>query len=143
MKGDPSLNIAYAIASALVAILLVTRVAAESPDNGGDVANVEMCNGKDGVSLDTLILACSALKESYRTVLRDEVTPPDFVYLDVDPQTIRDRLQHRTAHFFPKELMDSQFAALEKPKDAIIIDARKPIEEVVEHVIEALTGAAK
>jgi gluconokinase len=91
----------------------------------------------------SVILACSALKESYRNVLRDEVTPPTFVYLDVDPQTIRDRLQHRTAHFFPKELMESQFAALEKPKDAIIIDARKPLEEVVEHVIEALTGATK
>ena len=48
------------------------------------------------------------------------------------PQTIRDRLQHRTAHFFPKELMESQFAALEKPKDAIIIDARKPLDVVVD-----------
>jgi gluconokinase len=91
----------------------------------------------------SVILACSALKESYRKVLRDEATPPKFVYLDVDPQTIQDRLQHRTAHFFPKELMESQFAALEKPKDAIIIDARKSLEEVVEQVIEALTGAVK
>lgn len=91
----------------------------------------------------SVILACSALKESYRSVLRDEVTPPTFVYLDVDPQTIRDRLQHRTAHFFPKELMESQFAALEKPKGAIIIDARKPLQEVIEHVIEALAGSVK
>ena len=43
----------------------------------------------------SVILACSALKESYRKVLRNEVTPPTFVYLDVDPQTIQDRLQHR------------------------------------------------
>src|ERR1700721_292373 len=82
----------------------------------------------------SVILACSALKESYRKVLRNEVTPPTFVYLDVDPQTIQDRLQHRTAHFFPKELMESQFAALEKPKDAIIIAARKTLEGVVDHV---------
>jgi gluconokinase len=86
----------------------------------------------------SVILACSALKESYRAVLRDEVSPPTFVYLDVDLETIRDRLQHRSAHFFPKELMDSQFAALEKPKDAIIIDARKPLEAVVDHVVRAL-----
>lgn len=86
----------------------------------------------------SVILACSALKESYRAVLRDEVSPPTFVYLDVDPETIRDRLQHRTTHFFPKELMASQFAALEKPKDAIIIDARKTLAEVVELVILAL-----
>src|SRR5580693_188685 len=86
----------------------------------------------------SVILACSALKESYRKLLRDEVSPPTFVYLDVDLQTIRDRLQHRTEHFFPKELMESQFAALEKPKDAIIVDARKPLEEVVEQIIQAL-----
>jgi gluconokinase len=86
----------------------------------------------------SVILACSALKESYRTVLRDETTPPTFVYLDVDLETIRDRLQHRTAHFFPKELMESQFAALEKPKDAVIVDARKSLDEVVNQVIQAL-----
>jgi gluconokinase len=91
----------------------------------------------------SVILACSALKESYRRVLRDEVSPPTFIYLDVDPETIQNRLQHRTAHFFPKELMESQFAALEKPKDAIIIDARKPLADVVDHVIEALTEPPK
>ena len=89
----------------------------------------------------SVILACSALKESYRNVLRDEVSPPKFVYLDVDPETIRDRLGHRTAHFFPKELMESQFAALEKPKDAIIIDARKPLDVVVDQVIHTLTAS--
>lgn len=86
----------------------------------------------------SVILACSALKESYRKVLSDETTPPKFVYLDVDPETIQNRLQHRTAHFFPKELMESQFAALEKPKDAIIVDARKSLAEVVDQVVQAL-----
>jgi gluconokinase len=90
----------------------------------------------------SVILACSALKESYRNVLRDEVTPPKFIYLDVDPETISARLQHRSAHFFPKELMESQFAALEKPKDAIIVDARKPLAEVVDQVIHSLGLAA-
>ena len=86
----------------------------------------------------SVILACSALKESYRRILREEPLPPQFVYLDVDAETIRERLSHRSAHFFPKELMNSQFAALEKPKDAILIDARKPIESVVEAVVHAI-----
>jgi gluconokinase len=86
----------------------------------------------------SVILACSALKESYRRILREEPLPPQFVYLDVDAETIRERLSHRSAHFFPKELMNSQFAALEKPKDAIVIDARKPIESVVEAVVHAI-----
>jgi len=86
----------------------------------------------------SVILACSALRESYRRILREEPLPPQFVYLDVDAETIRERLSHRSAHFFPKELMNSQFAALEKPKDAIVIDARKPIESVVEAVVHAI-----
>ncbi len=86
----------------------------------------------------SVILACSALKEAYRRILRDETLPPTFIYLDVDPETIQERLSHRTAHFFPKKLMDSQFEALEKPEDAILIDARKPLNEVVSAVIRVL-----
>jgi gluconokinase len=86
----------------------------------------------------SVILACSALKESYRNTLRDHISLLTFVHLDVDAETIRNRLQHRTAHFFPKELMESQFATLEKPKDAVIVDARKPLDAVVDQVIHSL-----
>jgi gluconokinase len=89
----------------------------------------------------SVILACSALKESYRKLLSDDVAPMSFVLLDVDQETIRERLQHRSAHFFPKELMNSQFAALEKPKDAIIIDARKSLDEVTDRVVQAVSGS--
>ena len=89
----------------------------------------------------SVILACSALKESYRKLLSDDVAPMSFVLLDVDQETIRERLQHRSAHFFPKELMNSQFAALEKPKDAIIIDARKSLDEVIDRVVQAVSGS--
>lgn len=74
----------------------------------------------------SVILACSALKESYRATLSDQL--PQF-QLDANP--IRDHLQHRVSHFFSKELLDSQFATLEKPKDAIIVDARKSPDEIV------------
>ena len=86
----------------------------------------------------SVILACSALKEAYRQLLSDDMAAMSFVLLDVDQETIRQRLQHRSAHFFPKELMDSQFAALEHPKEAIIIDARKPLDEVIDRVIKAI-----
>jgi carbohydrate kinase (thermoresistant glucokinase family) len=86
----------------------------------------------------SVILACSALRESYRQLLSDDMAAMSFVLLDVDQETIRQRLQHRSAHFFPKELMDSQFAALEQPKEAIIIDARKPLDEVIDRVIKAI-----
>src|SRR3984893_9373299 len=88
----------------------------------------------------SVVLACSALKESYRKVFRDEVLHPTFVYLDVDLETIRNRLQHRTAHFFPTELMESHIATLDNTTDQIITDARKPLEAVVDDVIHALEG---
>jgi gluconokinase len=86
----------------------------------------------------SVILACSALKETYRHTLSDHISSLTFVLLDVDQETIQKRLQHRAAHFFPKELMQSQFAALEKPKDAIVIDARALLEEVIDQVIQAI-----
>jgi gluconokinase len=88
----------------------------------------------------SVVLACSALKESYRHMLSDNVSPLTFILLDVDQETIRERLQHRAAHFFPKELMQSQFGALEKPKDAIIIDARKSLDEVIDQAIQSIQG---
>lgn len=86
----------------------------------------------------SVILACSALKEAYRDTLSDHISCLTFVLLDVDQETIHKRLQNRAAHFFPKELMQSQFAALEKPKDAIVVDAREPLEEVIDQVIQAV-----
>jgi gluconokinase len=85
----------------------------------------------------SVILACSALKEAYRKILKEGMPQLVFVYLAVDHETIRQRLGSRS-HFFPKELMDSQFAALEKPYDAIWVDARQPIEQVVQQAAQAL-----
>jgi gluconokinase len=88
---------------------------------------------------ESTILACSALKAAYRTKLRDHLPQVHFVYLDIDAETIRERLQHRSAHFFPKELLDSQFRTLEIPNDAIVVDVRKPLAEVVDRVVELLS----
>jgi gluconokinase len=84
----------------------------------------------------SLILACSALKNSYRSLLHQGLPAIEFVYLNVDPDTVLDRLRRRQAHFFPKELLDSQFAALEAPKDAIEVNANLPLDDVVQQVVE-------
>jgi gluconokinase len=85
----------------------------------------------------SVILACSALKAAYRRILKEGMPQLIFLYLAVDRETIRLRLQSRS-HFFPKELMDSQFASLEKPCDAVWVDARQPIEQVVQQAAQAL-----
>jgi gluconate kinase len=50
-----------------------------------------------------------------------------------------ERLQKRQAHFFPKELLDSQLATLQRPHDAFVVDANRPIDEVVDSIVEAVS----
>ncbi|HEY1943487.1 MAG TPA: gluconokinase [Roseiarcus sp.] len=66
----------------------------------------------------TKVAACSALKRVYRERLRAAVGPRlRFVYLDAEPETMRRRVGHRPGHYMPASLVDSQFAALEPPRD--------------------------
>jgi len=87
----------------------------------------------------SVVLACSALKDSYRQKLRDHLPEVRFVFLDVDQSTLLERLQKRQAHFFPKELLDSQLATLQRPHGAFVVDANRPIDEVVDSIVEAVS----
>ena len=88
----------------------------------------------------SVVLGCSALKDSYRAILRDDLSEVRFVFLDVDRSTLLERLQRRQAHFFPKELLDSQLAALEPPHDAFVVNANLPLEQVVDSTVEAISA---
>lgn len=78
------------------------------------------------------VLACSALKQSYRDRL--QVSPEvQVVYLKGTPQVLQQRLHARRGHFMTERMLDSQLAALEAPEDAIAVDAdRSPAEIVTE-----------
>ena len=85
------------------------------------------------------ILACSALKESYRQQLTkgiDEMVL--LVYLKGAFTTIYDRMQSREAHFMPAALLQSQFAVLEEPKNALIIDVTLSLEEIIKKIKTAI-----
>jgi gluconokinase len=77
------------------------------------------------------VLACSALKKSYRKFLRidDRVV---FIYLKADHEIIRRRLSQRLGHFMNPDLLDSQFAALEEPGTEMSIDVSSSPAEVVD-----------
>jgi gluconokinase len=91
------------------------------------------------------VIACSALKEAYRDRLRrggsgvDEVR---IVYLKGDAATIASRLASRSGHYMPASLLDSQFAALEEPWDAIVVDIRQTTEEQVRQIAAALQSTS-
>lgn len=60
------------------------------------------------------VIACSALKKSYRDILR-EAGDVWFVHLEGSKELIANRMRSRTGHFMPEALLESQFAALELP----------------------------
>ena len=68
------------------------------------------------------VLACSALKQSYRERLSQGIAGFAVVYLHGAPALIRERLKARSHRYMPATLLDSQLATLEPPADAIAID---------------------
>jgi gluconokinase len=76
-------------------------------------------------------LACSALKQKYRDRLADGLPSLNFVYLKGSFELIHSRMSARTGHFMPAALLESQFADLEEPKDAIVLDISKSIDEMI------------
>jgi gluconokinase len=83
------------------------------------------------------VVACSALKQAYRDRLASG-GGVHVVYLKGDAATIEPRLTQRKGHFMPASLLPSQFAALEEPRGAIVVDIAQPIEAQVAEIARAL-----
>ncbi|KAI8501377.1 hypothetical protein Bbelb_206480 [Branchiostoma belcheri] len=113
------------------------------------------------------VLACSALKRSYRQVLVTGKFPKDiptssnasqhipehldctrpadvlFVYLRGSKEVIRDRLESRTGHFMPAGLLDSQFLTLEEPdesENSVSVSIAQPLMAVVMDIYQIIVG---
>jgi gluconokinase len=80
-----------------------------------------------------VVLACSALKESYRDELRAS-SEVKFVYLKGSYELFSKRVLARKGHFAKQDLLASQFATLEEPTDAIVVDAGPSPEEIASEV---------
>jgi gluconokinase len=84
------------------------------------------------------VLTCSALKPKYRDQLSDGDTRVKFVHL-AGPQTlIEQRLKNRRGHFMPPALLESQFAILEPPADALVFSCKIPPKKIVAALIQVL-----
>jgi gluconokinase len=84
------------------------------------------------------LLACSALKASYREQLGARLPGVFTAWLDGDPTLLRQRLAARQGHFFPPALLDSQLAALEAPSGALRLDFALPPAALEAQLLEAL-----
>ena len=89
----------------------------------------------------SLVLTCSALKRSYRDLLRDGHPSVWFAHMEVSQQVLADRLAQRQGHYMPPSLLDSQLATLEplaedEPGDVIAGDG--PLTESVTELLSDL-----
>ncbi|HKW57570.1 MAG TPA: gluconokinase [Candidatus Acidoferrum sp.] len=84
-----------------------------------------------------VILACSALKESYR---RQLLVGPEIklVYLKGTYELFSQRVLARKSHFAKQDLIASQFAALEEPSNAVVIDTAQSLGSIVADICRRL-----
>jgi len=116
-------------------------IALDDADRAGWLTLLNARLREAAVAGEPVVLACSALKQRYRDTLAAGVPGLRFVHLAGSRELIAARLAARQHRYMPASLLDSQFAALEPPVDAIVLDAAMPLPAVVEAAARALTAA--
>ena len=93
----------------------------------------------DRISRDQpAVLACSILKARYRAIVEAGCDKHlRLVYLKGSMKLFRERVAYRVDHFMRLELLESQFAILEEPADALVIDAALPPAEIIRQIRSA------
>jgi carbohydrate kinase (thermoresistant glucokinase family) len=90
---------------------------------------------------ESAVLACSALRRSYRDELLAGRPGARMVFLHVSREVLETRLRTRHGHFFPAALLQSQFATLESPQPdehVLVLDAAIPPAQAVDEIIQRL-----
>ena len=83
------------------------------------------------------ILACSALKQAYRTMLQQNLPDVQFVYLKGSYDLILKRLKARKGHYMRPELLQSQFDAMEEPGQALVLDIAQSPATLIRQIRDA------
>jgi len=90
---------------------------------------------------DDAVVACSALKQSYRDMIVVDPAAVRIVFLKGRQELLAQRLAHRKGHFFRNDLLRSQLDTLEEPHDAIVEDIERSPEVIVESICAKIRPA--
>lgn len=94
---------------------------------------------KKQIETNSCIIGCSALKQVYRDILAKEITDQSiWVHLQGTFEQIMERLNKRSDHFMPAELLKSQFDTLQESNASINIDINLKPDEIVQVIVAAL-----
>ncbi|MGO4146880.1 gluconokinase, GntK/IdnK-type [Paenarthrobacter sp. YAF11_1] len=122
----------------------IDKMAAGTPLNDDDRAPwLAEIGRRFPASNSALVIACSALKRSYRDIIRSADPSVVFVHLHGTRELLNARMSARPGHFMPASLLDSQLATLQPLEDdeaGIVVDIASPVEDIVNDVYAALTG---
>src|ERR1700710_808740 len=89
----------------------------------------------------SIIVTCSALKRSYRDLLREGHPSVWFAHVEVSREVLADRLAARQGHYMPPSLLDSQLATLERlgeDEPGAVIDGDAPLSDTVAELLRDL-----
>lgn len=101
-----------------------------------------VCERAISVPTRPVVIACSALKRSYRDLMRARLGRVRFLFLDGSPELIAARLAARQGHFASISLLESQLRTLERPdtsEEAVVLDIAQPADVVVRKAIQAVS----
>jgi gluconokinase len=92
-----------------------------------------------------LVIACSALKRSYRDTILTSAPQVRFVHLHGTREVLAARTEGRTGHFMPTSLLDSQLATLEAlgpDEPGFVVDIDRPVREIIDDAVSRLRARA-
>src|SRR6476620_5487776 len=90
-----------------------------------------------------LVLACSALRRTYRDAIRAQAPHTVFLHLNGSKEVLKERTEGRTGHFMPPALLDSQLATLEPLQEderGVVVDIAAPVAEVMAQALKGIAG---
>ena len=87
---------------------------------------------------ESVLLACSALKQAYRDRLSKGIAELRWIYLKGGFELIRKRLEARKGHYMKAGLLESQFAALEEPEEALSVDIDDSPNSIADSILRRL-----
>ncbi|CCQ47537.1 beta-N-acetylglucosaminidase/beta-glucosidase domain protein [Pseudarthrobacter siccitolerans] len=126
----------------------VAKMAAGTPLTDEDrwpwlaTVGTALANAADG----GMVLACSALRRSYRDAIRAQAPDTIFLHLHGSKEVLRARTEGRTGHFMPPALLESQLATLEPlgaDEAGVVVDIAAPVEHVVREALSGITAVGR
>jgi len=151
VSGCGKSTVGAALAGALGAVFVdgdalhppsnIAKMAAGTPLNDHDRAPWLDLVGAELAKAGGRVTACSALKRSYRDIIRAQEPSAVFVHLHGAVEVLQSRMQTRPGHFMPPALLQSQLATLEplgQGEAGMVIDIALPLDDQISAVRAAL-----